>query len=448
MRSVLFVSRLQIIQAPQRIQIGGQQRWFCDTEGGRASTCADLETMKNSAAEMAASLKSGQKSSPDCATSWSPEFELLLCSARTVPDAARIQTLTAAGIDWHAFLELAAQHRVRPLVYKALRATCWERIPMDVQSEWEKINRTLTIGNLYLAGELLRITAEFEAAKIPIAAMKGAVIAAMAYGDLALREYEDLDLLIDESDFSRAVELLERLEYQPFWTYDNRKIVRFLRHVGEYTLISNTRRAGIDLHWRVATKATALSPRVSDFPSGFQPFPLAGATVLTFAPHDLPLYMAAQGGWDQWADLRRICDVAEFLRKFPDIDWEPTMRIAQRLGGLRSMLTGLSLASSLLGAEIPSSAIHRIHADKMVSRLAEESRQDLQRESSSGEATRRYLFQLNAKQGLRGKIALAYSILMDRTAHDGNWIMLPRPLWWLYGVLRPVRMGRKLLRRL
>lgn len=376
-----------------------------------------------------------------------PEFTLLLSSARTVPDAARVKALVDAGIDWHAFLELAARHRVRPIVYKALRTACWERIPKDIQAEWDKTYLILTSGSLSLAGELLRIIAEFDSAKIPVAAMKGAVIAAMAYGDLALREYEDIDLLIEEINFSRAVKLLEQLGYQPFWKYDNRKVLRFLRHVGEYTLTNSTRRTGIDLHWRVSTQATALSPRVSDFPSGFQPFPLAEATVLSFAPQDLPLYLAAQGGWDRWGDLRRICDLAEFLRKFPEIDWEKPMDTARRRGGLRSMLTGLSLASSLLGAKIPEPAVCRIRADVMVASLAEQAAQDLQRQSSSGEAFRRYLFQMKAKEGWCGKMALAYSILMNRTVHDGSWIMLPRPLWWFYGLLRPLRMSSKMLHR-
>jgi hypothetical protein len=376
-----------------------------------------------------------------------PEFALLLSSARTVPDTKRIKALADAGIKWHAFLELAAQHRVRPLVYKALRATCWEYIPGDVQAEWDKIYLALTRENLFLAGELLRIVAEFESMKIPVAAMKGAVITAMAYGDLALREYEDIDLLIGETDFSRAVELLGHLGYQPYWKHDNFKVLRFLQHVGEYSLTSGTRHMGVDLHWKVSTKATALSPSLSDFPSGLQPFPLAEACVLTFAPQDLPLYLAAQGGWDRWDDLRRICDLAEFLRKFPEIDWQTPMQTARRLGGLRSMLIGLSLASSLFGAEIPEPAARSIRADPLVSRLAEQVTQDLQRESSSGEAVRRYFFQMKAKEGWRGRIALAYSILMDRTANDGDWIMLPPALWWLYGLLRPLRISHKMLPR-
>jgi hypothetical protein len=78
--------------------------------------------------------------------------------------------------------------------------------------------------------------------------------------------------------------------------------------------------------------------------------------------------------------------------------------------------------------------------------LAARSIQNLQSSTKAGEAVSRYLFQLRAKEGVRGKVALAYSILMDRTAKDGHWIMLPRPLWWLYGLLRPLRMSGRLLR--
>ena len=388
-----------------------------------------------------------RKAGPDKTVQHEPEFQLLLCCARTVPDATRIATLVNAGIDWRSFLDLATQHRVRLLVYKALRTVCWDSVPSDIQAEWQHAYQSLTGRNLFIIGELLRITAEFQAAGIPVVGMKGAIIAQMAYGDFALREFGDLDLLIRETDFFRAIELLERLEYKRSWKCDNRKAIRFLRHLGEYKLTSKTWDTEVDLHWRVAHKTLALSPSVTDFPSGFQPVYIASASVLSFAPQDLPLYLAAQGGCDQWCDLRRICDLAEFLRKYPDIEWEPNLETARRLGGLRAMLAGLSLASTLLGAKLPESVVRRVRSDKTVLHLVETTVQNLQRNQSSQEPFSRYLFQMKAKQGLQKKIALACSILTDRTSQDGDWIMLPRPLWWLYGLLRPLRMSGKILRR-
>ena len=80
-------------------------------------------------------------------------------------------------------------------------------------------------------------------------------------------------------------------------------------------------------------------------------------------------------------------------------------------------------------------------------RLAERVTRNLSRQLHPGEGFTRYIFQLRARQALRGKITLASHIFTDRTTEDGSWMMLPRPLWWIYGILRPLRMMGKLLRR-
>jgi hypothetical protein len=378
---------------------------------------------------------------------FSHEFDLLLAAARTTPDHARIDALADAGIDWRALLDLAASHSVRPLVYRGLRETCWRRMPAAVQAAWDEAHQLLTGRNLFLTGELLRVMAEFLKAGISVAAVKGPVISQMAYGDFSLREFHDLDLMVHEADFCCTVELITQLGYKPLWKLDSRSVLRFLRHMGEYKLTSDFPGVDIDLHWKPAHDSVALSPALSDFLSGFQPIFLAGSGVPTFATQDIPLYLASQGGGDQWGDLRRICDLAEFLRRFPDVDWEPHFQTARRLGGLRSMLTGLVLARDLLGAPLPASAAGRIQADATAVHLAKRVTRNLSRQLQPGEGLTRYVFQLHAKQAMRGKIGLMSHIFMDRTTEDGSWMMLPRPLWWIYGVLRPLRMAGKLLSR-
>lgn len=375
------------------------------------------------------------------------EFDLLLACARTVPDARRIAAIVNAGIDWRAFTTLAGQHGLRPLVFRSLKAHCWESLPADIQAEWQQTVRLLAIRTLFMVGEVLRITGEFSQAGIPVAVLKGAVIAEIAYGDMSLREFNDIDLLVQPSHLASAVELIERLDYQPSWKYDIGTVARFLRNMGEYKLSNYDHHTDIDLHWRVADKAVALSPALGDFPSGFQPVRIAGSSVLSLAFTELPLYLAAQGGRDQWGDLRRICDLAEFLRRYPELDWRTSFDTARRLGGLRSMLIGLWLASRLFDAPLPVAAVQLIEADAAVARLAERGILRLRQSRDPDEPISRYLFQLRTKQGLSGKLALVWSILTDRTDKDGSWLMLPRPLWWLYSILRPIRIGMKALRR-
>lgn len=376
-----------------------------------------------------------------------PEFNLLLACARTNPDASRIQALIHSGIDWRAFTRLATFHSLRPLVYRSLQSACWNDLPAPVQSDWLETVRSLTIKTLFITGELLRVTAEFHSADIPVAVLKGSVIAQLAYGDPTLREFTDLDLLVHPADIARAMPIFESLGYRPAWNRNLTTITGFLCHVGEIRLVNPQLTTDIDLHWRVSTKATALAPSLADFRSGFQPVALAGATVLTLALSELPLYLASQGGWDQWGDFRRLCDLAEFLRRYPDTDWQPSLTAARRLGGLRSMLTGLALASQLLDATIPAPAVPLIQRDPTVARLASDAARRLSRSHNPGEPVSRYRFQLKSKTGLTGKLALFWSICADRTAEDAAWLMLPRPLWWLYTFLRPLRMSAKILHR-
>lgn len=375
-----------------------------------------------------------------------PEFAMLLAAARTTPDAARMTALVDSGLNWDTLFHLASWHRARPLVYRSLRAVCWDRLPALQQEQWLQAHQLITGRSLIFAAELLRITAAFAPAGMRLATMKGAVIAQMAYGDFALREFGDIDLLVAEADVPRAIDLIEKLGYARLWELDNSRMLRFLRHMGEYKLTSDVFGTEIDLHWRVAHRSVALSPGIGDFPHGLQPVSIAGSSMLSFAPADLPLYLASQGGGDQWCDLRRICDLAEFLRRYPEMDWRPHLETASRLRGLRSVLTGLVLARDLLGAQLPDAAVSAIRSDEAVSWLAERAVRNLQSKREAGETVSRYSFQLRAKKGIAGKISLAWKILTDRTELDGSWIMLPRPLWWLYPLLRPVRISTRALR--
>lgn len=376
---------------------------------------------------------------------FTPEFAMLLASARRRPDTARMCALADGSLDWQAFFEIATWHGVRPLVYRCLRDACWDRLPAPAREQWEQTHQLLTGKSLFMAGELLRITAAFASAGARVAVMKGAVIAQMAYGDFGLREFNDFDLLVAEADAPRAIDLIEKLGYAGHWQIEVSRMLRFLRHMGEYKLTSKVFGTEIDLHWRVAHRSVALSPGISDFPHGLQAVSIAGSEVLSLAPEDLPLYLASQGAGDQWCDLRRICDLAEFLRSYPEVDWRPHVEAASRLRGLRSLLTGLVLARELLGAQIPDVVIAEIRKDEAVSRLAQRAVRNLQSKREAGETISRYSFQVRAKKGIAGKLSLVWKTLTDRTELDGSWIMLPRPLWWLYPLLRPVRMCARAL---
>ncbi|RXM21985.1 hypothetical protein EO238_26195, partial [Citrobacter sp. AAK_AS5] len=57
---------------------------------------------------------------------------------------------------------------------------------------------------------LLRLQQLMESHGIRLVPIKGPVLARLAYGDVALRQFEDLDLIVRRPDLVCAVDLLER----------------------------------------------------------------------------------------------------------------------------------------------------------------------------------------------------------------------------------------------
>jgi hypothetical protein len=374
-----------------------------------------------------------------------PEFQLLSLSAQLRPRAARLRELAGTGVDWQAFLDLAERHRVRPLVYKNLTKACWDLVPADMQQQWQRNARAIGRRALRVTGALLKIAALFEKEQIPVVALKGPVLAQEVYGSTTLREFVDLDLLVRERDFLKAVTTLQRLNYRADWDVDPCTQLQFLRYQGETSFAKAKSGLIIDLHWRVAAENNALPLDAAFFWPRFRPVQFEGQRLLGFAPEDLALYLAAQGGHDEWSDFRRLCDLAALIHRHPHLEWDSVVQEANRLHGLRVLLLGLRLAAELLDVPLPEIVENRMREDSTLSALANQSLAKITARNPPDDF-RRSLFQIQVKERLWDKTRLAFGLLTDRTDTDGQWIMLPKAIWPLYRALRPLRQLIKVMR--
>src|SRR5215831_18409438 len=181
------------------------------------------------------------------------EFQLLGYCARCQPDAGAIEDLVDAGVNWQTLLEFAQQHGVRPLLHRSLRSVCWDSVPRAIRLELERSTRANIERNLSLTGELFRLLEAFQRAGISIAAFKGPVLADTVYGDLSLREFSDLDVLIRKGDLLKAEELLLSCGYRA-QIPDRDYRAAFLSYQGQYAFCHVQAGNWLDLHWSLATK--------------------------------------------------------------------------------------------------------------------------------------------------------------------------------------------------
>src|SRR5205823_3259895 len=133
--------------------------------------------------------------------------------------------------DWSRVQWLAQRHAVTPLVHQALARLPAGSVRGDVVETFRATVEQNGIRNLEQSAELIRLLERLEGAGIEAVPYKGPVLASEVYGDVALREFVDLDILVHPRDVARAVRLLEDDCYRPHDALTPRQ-ERFLLRTG------------------------------------------------------------------------------------------------------------------------------------------------------------------------------------------------------------------------
>lgn len=340
----------------------------------------------------------------------SREFELLLCLARTEYEfemEEKIKTLVDADIDWQCVLDQAQWHALTPLLHGGVRRVCPDRLPKAISEQLRSQYLDGAQRNLIMTGELITILEVLGSEGIIAVPYKGPVLASTVYGDLKLRRFSDLDLVVLEHDVKIAKALLIANRYRWIPEDDN------LLSSNEYSFVGPSN-VTIDLHWGISKPTefpflidlTALWPRL-------ERVTFANRTVYQFPANELLLFLCVHGSKDLWwLRLAWICDIAELIRVRQDIDWHQVVDQARQLGSQRMLFLGLRLANELFQAPIPSDVLERIQADPAVTKLtAEVTRKLFQENVRWYRPLEKRIFHLKVRERWTDKIVIYRSLL-------------------------------------
>lgn len=196
----------------------------------------------------------------------------------------------------------------------------------------------------------------------------------MAYGDIALRQFADLDLLVSPKDLMRVKDLLFGEGYRLCYALTPRQERAHLRHTCEYTF-QHPRRPLLDIHWRLAPRYLGGGPDPEMMLRRSVPVSLEGYSVSSLAPEDMLLMLCLNGALHLWATLDLVGDVARLLRARNQWDCPSLMARAEGLGMRWMLLLGLYLADRLLGATVPREMMAQAEADPAVLALCHKVRE-------------------------------------------------------------------------
>jgi hypothetical protein len=379
-----------------------------------------------------------------------PEIELLLrCSrSRATPETARrIEALLRGGVDWALFTSLSLRHGVMPLVYRRLRDSFAPLVPPGALSRLAGRYKQNAARNLFLTGELLRALDALEAEGFEPIPYKGPALACEAYGDTALRQFIDLDILVRPRDAWGASAALERAGFEPhFKLRGARERAAFLKlsYVQLFTRPGD--RLAVELHWGVAPRFFNFPFRIERLWESGERLTLAGRSVRAVAPELLILLLCVHGNKDLWARLEWVCAIDALLTREPRPRLETVSGEAQAHGASRVLLLGLALAHGLLETPLPRAVLKEIEAAPAVARLAATVREQMFADDPKlPTLAEQVRFHTRSKDGLRDRAIYCARLALTTTPVDWAATDLPPSLSFARPFVRPLRLMKKYL---
>lgn len=300
-----------------------------------------------------------------------PDAELLVWCARTVvPDElkVRIRQRVQASLDWTVVLDLAWYHGVGPLLYRTLSTFCSDLVPTEALTQLCRRTQACGLLNRLLAQELVILCEGFEERGVPVMPIKGATLAIAAYGDLALRDFNDMDLLVPEDSILEAQDVLLAMGYERLGCSSDPG--KRAQEDGPYYVFSKKQTLfRVDLQYVMTHPQFVFRLDRPEFWQCRRPVALTNKVVQGLAPEDLLIVLCVHGSKHAWEELKWVCDVAELLRSHQHLDWDRIFLNASSWRCRRLVHMGLSLARLLLDAPLPEAVLARLSTDSDVQTL-------------------------------------------------------------------------------
>ncbi|HYH82837.1 MAG TPA: nucleotidyltransferase family protein [Longimicrobium sp.] len=366
----------------------------------------------------------------------SPEEALILRAARMDDAAAGFD---ASALDGARLLALAERHRMIPLLHRHLRGAV---LPSPAGETLRSRNAEEVHRALRLAGELRRLLGLLSAAGIEALAYKGPALAVQAYGDLALRAFVDLDLLVRPDDVPRSLEVLAAAGYAPALHLSAAQERWFRRVDGDYPLVHADTGLLVELHARVSSLRFCMPIDTGALMRRSRTVAVGGGEVRTLGDDDLLLVLCVHGAKHRWKRLEWLAALAALLRAGRG-DVAAVLARATELRARRTVLLGLHLSDAVLGAPLADALRREIAADPELGALADEARGrwfGAEDDSESGDTRANLRFNLRLRDGAADRARYVARWLFGPSPEDWRWKRLPDALFPLYRVLRPLRL--------
>lgn len=247
--------------------------------------------------------------------------------------------------DWREVAALAIRQRVGPLLFSRSHIPFPEEVRTTLRAR-----AALSARRCLLQQAAFReLAAAVEPQAIPLMALKGLHLATSVYPNAALREMNDIDVLVRPEHVEPVSSAARRLGYRPVVEFPVARAIGAMHHVPRFL----NGKVGLEVHWRLATPGAPPRVEPDDLWTVAEPSPLSGHA-RQLSPEALLVHVCAHAGSHHLEQgIRPLCDVQAIITRFAGtLSWPLIVELARQWQCERSVALVLLLAQSTLGVAV------------------------------------------------------------------------------------------------
>jgi hypothetical protein len=376
------------------------------------------------------------------------EFHVLLSTCRVflgTEETAKLEALLQQEPDWDQLVSLANRHGVMPMFYRSISQNCPQAVPAEWLARLRMQYMMNAARNMKMTAELLRILDVLKGAGIKAVPLKGPMLAQQLYGDVALRQFSDLDILVAREDANKALIVLEEKGYRiaddPRKEKSEKKRAALLKWMYHYELTNANVGTHIELHWQLSPSLRRLNADEIVIWERAKIIGFSGKEILSLSDEDYLVFLCQHGARHLWKRLSWLCDVSALI--INNVSCSSALEIARDAKNENVFLLGILLANGLIDVPAPEHIIQVIKFDGDLINLSNKiisgiiSSQDVQDDSFRVVAD---LVLYKNVLSFQEKVAFYYELCTAPTKPDFDFVTLPDVLFPAYKLIRPVRL--------
>ncbi len=415
----------------------------------------------------------------------SPELRFLITCCQTnqtKEDINSIRSYLSLITNYQSLITAATQHGILPLVYKTIkdvsqldssslnaqRLTLLELYPKGTSSafcltansdtpvakaqvgcnaflsELKPLYMSIVQRNMLMTSELIKIMHLLRENNIEALAFKGPTLSQMAYGDITLRQFGDLDILIKKRTRSQMMDLLLKEHYIPEIDLKEGTKETFFNSVNVIAFYNESTGIRIEVHWELLSRNYAIDWEEKKLWDTQEHTRINHKEIPVLVLEQQLLYLSAHGAKHLFERLEWICDIDRSIRVDPNINWQHLLNEAEKLGIKRMLYLGLELSRKFFGLDLPEMIKKNIAQDKEIPKLISKVIQvNFSKTSQEKKSYSTFGLLWNMRENLSDQIRFAWRGLFAPKFDDFKYIQLPKYLAFLYPVVRPYRLITK-----